>query len=535
MYPYELKLKAVKTCIKNNLKYTETLKELNLLGIVYFKTLKRWVIAYNKGTLDNNYTRRKSKYTIEQKKNAVEYYKTHGNNFEKTAKDIGYGTDVTIKRWLNELDPEYETYCKKESSLLKKEVAIASCTGILPDKKIMHKYNLSKQEILSCKNTFLGEKNMKNTEKIKNITSIDSSKELRKECKKLLQEVSKLSNDNKELVEKYNILLLKLEEMEKQAAQAELKKDIYETAAAIIKKDEGINLDLLSNKEKTLVIDALRNKYVLRILLEEFKISKSSYCYQRIAINTEDKYKNIRLEISKIFKDNYEAYGYRRIYYYLKNKGNIISEKVIKRLMKEENLIVQRTRMKKYSSYMGEISPAPDNILNRKFHANKPNKIWLTDITEFSIPSGKIYLSPIIDCFDGLPVSWSIGTTPNSELVNNMLKTAIKTLKEGEKPIIHSDRGVHYRWPEWIKITEKHKLTRSMSRKGNSGDNSACEGFFGRLKNEMFYGRNWNNISIKTFICILNDYMNWYSSKRLKITLDGLSPINYRKFKGLLD
>ena len=80
-----------------------------------------------------------------------------------------------------------------------------------------------------------------------------------------------------------------------------------------------------------------------------------------------------------------------------------------------------------------------DNLLNREFKADKPNQKWLTDITEFHIPAGKVYLSPIIDCFDGMPVSWTIGQSPDADLVNTMLDEAVLTLGEDEKPIVHSD------------------------------------------------------------------------------------------------
>jgi transposase InsO family protein len=94
---------------------------------------------------------------------------------------------------------------------------------------------------------------------------------------------------------------------------------------------------------------------------------------------------------------------------------------------------------------MGENSPAPDNLLNRDFSAAAPNERWLTDISEFQIPAGKLYLSPMIDCFDGMVVSWSIGTWPNAELVNTMLDSDIdKVAKSGKRPVAHSDRGGHY-------------------------------------------------------------------------------------------
>ena len=134
--------------------------------------------------------------------------------------------------------------------------------------------------------------------------------------------------------------------------------------------------------------------------------------------------------------------------------------------MKEESLIIKKVRIRKYSSYKGEITPAVPNLINRNFKASKPNQKWLTDITEFHIPAGKIYLSPIIDCFDGLPVAWTIGTSPCAELVNTMLDTAIETLPTNAHPIVHSDRGCHYRWPGWIERMNNAGLTRSMSKKG---------------------------------------------------------------------
>ena len=119
----------------------------------------------------------------------------------------------------------------------------------------------------------------------------------------------------------------------------------------------------------------------------------------------------------------------------------------------------------RYSSYRGENTPAADNIIERDFHADAPNAKWLTDITEFAITAGKTYLSPIIDCFDGLAVSWSMWISPDAELVNTMLNKATATLSDGEHPVLHTDRGCHYRWPGWIFRTGKVGPQRSMSRK----------------------------------------------------------------------
>lgn len=144
-----------------------------------------------------------------------------------------------------------------------------------------------------------------------------------------------------------------------------------------------------------------------------------------------------------------------------------------------------------------------------------------------------IYLSPVIDCYDGMPVAWSIGTSPTAELADTMLEQACATLKDGEHPVIHSDRGCHYRWPGWIRICERHGLTRSMSAKGCSPDNAAAEGFFGRLKQEFYYNQNHQDDSIDEFIDALEAYLVWYRDERIK-TEYGMSIRRHRQALGLM-
>lgn len=176
--------------------------------------------------------------------------------------------------------------------------------------------------------------------------------------------------------------------------------------------------------------------------------------------------------------------------------------------------------------------PAKGFIFDNGFFQVSTYELWLTDITEFHIPAGNVYFSPIIDCYDGMAVSWSIDTSPSSDLANTMLREAINSLN-GEHPIVHSDRSFHYRTNSWIQIMEDSGLTRSMSRKACSPDNAACEGFFGRLKNEIFYNRKWIGVSIDEFVQILDDYIHWYNEKRIKQSLGGLSPLDYRRKMGL--
>lgn len=237
--------------------------------------------------------------------------------------------------------------------------------------------------------------------------------------------------------------------------------------------------------------------------------------------------------VREAFENSKRRYGYKRIHPELKSMGVRVSAKRIMRLMTGNGLVPLFKSAKRHGSYKGEFTKAPKNLVDRDFHAERPNMLWVTDLTEFSIPAGKAYLSPVIDCYDGMPVAWTIGTGPDSALANGMLADACSTLKDGEKPIIHSDRGYHYRWPEWIRICEDDNLTRSMSAKGCSPDNAAAEGFFGRPRQEFFHKRSFAGVSMDGFINMLDDYMVWYRDKRIK-TEFGMSIMDRRRRLGLV-
>ena len=245
-----------------------------------------------------------------------------------------------------------------------------------------------------------------------------------------------------------------LESLQKRIHRLQLEHDILKKANELLKKDEGINLQILTNREKTVLIDALRTTYRLPELVHQLKMPRSSYFYHTARLKRPEKYQELRRTISEVFEANKRRYGYRRIGVVLGRTDENVSEKVIRRIMCEERLTVCTRRHRRYASYKGEITPAVGNIVERNFHADAPNRTWLTDITEFQLPAGKVYLSPMIDCFDGMVVSWTIGTSPDAELVNTMLDAAIATLPDGERPVVHSDRGCHYRWPGWISRQE---------------------------------------------------------------------------------
>ena len=178
-----------------------------------------------------------------------------------------------------------------------------------------------------------------------------------------------------------------------------------------------------------MIIDALRDKYSLSQLIGKLGISKSSYCYQHNVKQLQCKYKDIKAKVIELFEENKQRYGYRRINALLRKENIIVSEKIVRKIMKDNSLTVQVRRRRKYSSYQGEISEPAENVINRDFHSGKPNDKVLTDITEFSIPAGKVYLSPIVDCFDGMIPSWTVSTSPNADLVNECWTIIIRNLR----------------------------------------------------------------------------------------------------------
>ena len=329
-----------------------------------------------------------------------------------------------------------------------------------------------------------------------------------------------------------------LEEQRLQLKETQFELDVSNaTLDVMLKKFEGADKILSKTRTKAAIVDALRAKYRLPKLLGKFDMSKSTYYYYASGTGESPKKKKDEergVLVKVIFNGSNEIYGYRRIKAALERAGYVISEKVIRRLMKELGLKVKGKKAGKFSSYKGESTPAPENLVQRNFHAEKPNMLWLTDITEFHIPAGKVYLSLLMDCFDGLPVAWTRGTSPNAALANGMLKKAIATLHEGEHPILHSDRGCHYRWDEWIWIEEEAGIIRSMSKKGCSPDNAACEGFFGRMKQEMFYGRDWSGVSLDEFMKTIDDYLVWFCNGRIKTALDNMTPMEYRQSLGFV-
>jgi transposase InsO family protein/transposase-like protein len=507
MYSYEDRIRAVRLYIKLGKRAGLTIRQL---GYPTKNALKSWHREYEqRRDLPVGYVR-PPRYSQARKLRAVEHYLEHGRCLAATIRALGYPSRTLLSAWVQELRPETRVRVSGRSRELtpamKQSAVIALCLRQGGAKSVAQELGVSRPSLYNWKNQLLGHDAPASMKRQQDIPHSSERAELEQQLEALRREIRRL----------------------------QLEKDMLNKANELLKKDLGINRQFLTNREKTQLVDALRSTYTLTELLREVGLPRSSYFYHRARLKVADKYIDVRRTMTDIFERNYRCYGYRRMHASLTRHAVNISEKVVQRLMKQQALVAVTRKRRRYASYMGEISPAPDNLLNRNFSASEPNKKWLTDITEFQIPAGKVYLSPMIDCFDGLVVSWSIGTRPDAKLVNTMLDAAIDTVTaSSDGPVVHSDRGGHYRWPGWLSRIAEAKLVRSMSRKACSPDNAACEGFFGRLKNEMFYSRDWLSTTIEEFINAVDSYIRWYNEARIKVSLGSRSPIEHRRDLGI--
>ena len=197
--------------------------------------------------------------------------------------------------------------------------------------------------------------------------------------------------------------------------------------------------------------------------------------------------------------------------------------------MRKLNLQSITRKRRKYSSYQGTIGKIADNRIKRNFEANKPNEKWFTDVTEFNLRGTKLYLSPILDAYGRYIVSYNVSLSPNSNQIIDMLDKAFKDNSNINNLIIHSDQGWQYQHSFYTKRLEEKNVIQSMSRKGNSLDNGLMESFFGILKSEMFYGQENNYKDITELKAAIEEYIDYYNNKRIKIKLKGLTPASYRE------
>lgn len=269
----------------------------------------------------------------------------------------------------------------------------------------------------------------------------------------------------------------------------------------------------------------LRQQFALPILLKVSGLARSTFYYHEKVLQAGDKSAELKTQITSIYARHQGRYGYRRITAAMRQMGHMINHKAVQRLMKILGL-KSLVRVKKYRSYRGTLGRIAPDILKRDFLAQAPNQKWVTDVTEFKVGNEKLYLSPVMDLYNGEIIAFETAKRPAFTLISGMLEKAFSKLQQKDAPILHSDQGWQYQLSQYQHLLKTRNLTQSMSRKGNCLDNAAMESFFGTLKSEYFHLNTFN--SIDQLRAGVAKYIEYYNHDRIKLKLKGLSPVQYR-------
>lgn len=269
----------------------------------------------------------------------------------------------------------------------------------------------------------------------------------------------------------------------------------------------------------------LRHQHSTPALLKAAGLARSTFYYQLTVLDAVDRHTQLKTRIKAVYERHKGRYGYRRITAAIRQAGQSVNHKTVQRLMGQLKL-KSLVRAKKYRSWRGEVGRIAPNLLNREFSAQQPNQKWVTDVTEFNVLGQKLYLSPIMDLYNGEIVAYQMNTRPVFELVSGMLRKALAKLGDQDTPMLHSDQGWQYQMAAYRRLLAQYGLTQSMSRRANCYDNAAMESFFGTLKSEFFRLNRFENIdALKAGI---KQYIHYYNHKRIKLKLNGQSPVMYR-------
>lgn len=258
-------------------------------------------------------------------------------------------------------------------------------------------------------------------------------------------------------------------------------------------------------------------------------MAKSTYYFE---ISKEDVVKSrnaeVMAEIKNIFERNKGRYGVRRVHKELVNRGYNINHKRVQRLMHEMKLFGKRPK-EKYHSYKGEAGKIADNIIDRDFSTTGPLQKWTTDVSQFSFSWGKCYISPILDMNTNEIISYDLSLIPNMEQIHRMLNRAFEKFPSVNGLILHSDQGWQYQHACFRSTLKEQGIIQSMSRKGNCYDNCIMETFFGRLKNEMYYGYEKDYNSFDEFAEAIREYIDYYNNERIQAKTKWMPPVKYRE------
>ena len=279
-------------------------------------------------------------------------------------------------------------------------------------------------------------------------------------------------------------------------------------------------------KVKYEVIYMNRDRYAISTMCKFFEVSRSGY-YDYVRRMDQPAFDSeIAEEIRQIQDSSDKTYGYRRIWKAIKEKNIYRNPKTILRIMRKYELLSEIRRKHKWRQ-MGQQLHKYENLLNRQFTADQPNRKWVTDISYIQTKQGTLYLSIIRDLYDNSIVAYKTGT---AQTVNLVLDTIRMAMKQEKKKVtaelqLHSDQGFQYCSPAYFKLTKEYGITPSMSRRGNCYDNAMAENFFSIIKTECIYRHKPK--SFEEAKTLIDNYIYFYNHQRIQLKT-GVAPLTLR-------
>ena len=266
----------------------------------------------------------------------------------------------------------------------------------------------------------------------------------------------------------------------------------------------------MSARAKYHVIYRHRAEYPVEVMCKFFAVSRSGYYAFVRRLGKPEKDAALTEVIAQQQKRSFRTYGYRRMWLWLKRQNIYLNPKTVLRVMKKYDLLSEIRRRRKWQQ-TGQQLHKYKNLLNREFHADRPNSKWVTDISYIHTKQGVLYLSMIRDLYDNSIVAYKTGTQQTVNLVLDTIRLAIKQEKKrvAAELQLHSDQGFQYTSQAYFQLTKQYSITPSMSRKGNPYDNAMAENFFSILKTECIYRHKpatfaEANEMIDRYICFYN-------------------------------
>jgi transposase InsO family protein len=282
------------------------------------------------------------------------------------------------------------------------------------------------------------------------------------------------------------------------------------------------------------LIDAEREEYGVESICRQLPIAPSTYhewkareidpsrLPERTIRDAE-----LREQIERVWKENFGVYGARKIWRQLKREGIDVARCTVERLMRGMGLQgAVRGRSYKKTTIVDESSQRPMDLVQRDFSAERPNQVWVADLTFVATWQGFVYVAFVIDVFSRKIVGWRVSNSLRSDLALDALEQALHARPDLSDLVHHSDRGVQYLSIRYTERLAEAGIEPSVGSVGDSYDNALAETIIGLYKTEVIYRSGpWRNLEGVEFATL--EWVDWFNHRRLLGSIGNIPPAEF--------